>query len=362
MAKQKKSNLIRWIALALILCAIVVFMVLDSKGDRGMQIVAKVDNSPIYLFELERELKNYYDQIGGNQRITDDNLDDLRVSTMNVLIEQEIVLLAAKKANYKPSFDEVDAYIEEQKQQAGSQLAWEAFLSSWGFTEATFREYLAEMYTVDNYPPTAWGATVVTDEQVRTEFEDRLAKNPSLKFEEAESLIRTTLEVDAELQASQAWFNALKDASKIEIMDRRVKARNLIEEEKYEEAIKEYLRARKSEPEDPYIDVSIAKTYSKMGDAKNMEKYFESALKKDSKNTFIYLAKAKLLIDAGDTESAKAQMKLAVEHADETNLPLLERLEEVTMQLDMVEESDLLDRMIREIMMPSSTTTTTPQL
>jgi len=99
-----------------------------------------------------------------------------------------------------------------------------------------------------------------------------------------------------------------------------------------------------------------------MGDSKNMEKYFESALKKDSKNTFIYLAKAKLLIEAGDNESAKEQMKLAVEHADETNLPLLERLEEVTMQLEMVEESDALDMMIREIMMPSSTTTTTPQL
>ncbi len=362
MAKQKRTNFIRWIALALILCAIVVFMVLDSKGDRGMQVVAEVDRSPIYLFELERELKNYYDQIGGNQRITDDNLDDLRVSTMNVLVEQEIVLLAAKKANYKPSLEEVDSYIEEQKQQAGSQLAWEAFLSSWGFNEATFREYLTEMYTVDNFPPTAWGATVVTDEQVRAEFESRLAKNPELKFEEAESLIRTTLEVDVELQASQAWFKALKEASKIKIYDKRVNARNLIEEGKYEEAIKEYLKARKSEPDDPYIDVSIAKAYNKMGDAKNMEKYFESALKKDAKNTFIYLAKAKLLIEAEEDEAAKEQMKLAVEHADETNLPLLERLEEVTMQLDMVEESDLLDRMIREIMMPSSTTTTTAPL
>ena len=362
MAKQKKTNLIRWIALALILCAIVVFMVLDSKGDRGMQVVAEVDKSPIYLFELERELKNYYDQIGGNQRITDDNLDDLRVSTMNVLVEQEIVLLAAKQAKYSVPMVEVDSYIEDQKQQAGSQLAWEAFLSSWGFTEKTFREYLVEMYTVDNYPPTAWNAPAVTDEQVRAEFESRLASNPSLRFEEAESLIRTTLEVDAELQASQAWFKALKDASKIKIYDKRVIARNLVEEQKYEEAIKEYLKARKAEPEDPYIDVAIAKAYNKMGDSKNMEKYFESAIKKDGKNTFIYLAKAKLLIEAGDNESAKDQMKLAIEHTDETNLPLLERLEEVTMQLGMVEESDLLDRMIREIMMPSSTITTVPQL
>ena len=156
---------------------------------------------------------------------------------------------------------------------------------------------------------------------------------------------------------SKAWFEGLEAASDIKIFDKRVLGRKAFAEEKYEDAINFYKKAMKSEPNDPYIDVSIAKAYAKLGDTKNMEKYFESAIKKDAKNTFVYMAKAKLLIELEDTDAASEEVRKAVEVADVTNLSLLERLEELTLQLGMEAESDQLDKLIRAIMMPDSLVT-----
>lgn len=356
-ARTSKFRYFRWIALFVIVAGILAFIILDSQKDPGMTVVADIDGSQIYLFELEREIKNYYEQIGGTQQITDDNLDDLRVSVMDVLVEQKIVLNDAAKKGYKADPAEIDASLKAQIEQAGSQAVWEAFLSSWGFTEESFRKYMEDIYTVDNYPLTQWVIPEVTEDQVLAEYNERLKTSPNLIYEEAKDFIRTTLEIDNEISVSKAWFEGLEAASDIKIYDKRVLGRKAFAEEKYEDAINFYKKAIKSEPNDPYIDVSIAKVYAKLGDTKNMEKYFESAIKKDAKNTFVYMAKAKLLIELEDTDAASEQVRKAVEVADVTNLSLLERLEELTLQLGMEAESDQLDKLIRAIMMPDSLVT-----
>lgn len=356
-AKASKFRLFRWIALFVIMAGILTFIILDNQKDPGMTVVADIDGSQIHLFEIEREIKNYYEQIGGNQQITDDNLDDLRVSVMDVLVEQKIVLNDAAKKGYQADPAEIDASLKDQIEQAGSQAVWEAFLSSWGFTEESFRKYMEDIYTIDNYPLTQWTIPEVTEDQVLAEYNERVKTSPSLVYEEAKDFIRTTLEVDNEVGISKAWFEGLKAASDIKIYDKRVLGRKAFAEEKYEDAISLYKKAMKSEPDDPYIDVSIAKAYAKLGDTKNMEKYFESAVKKDDKNTFVHMAKAKLLIEMEDPDSAIEEVRKAVEVADVTNLPLLERLEELTLELGMETESDQLDKLIRAIMMPDSLVT-----
>jgi len=273
---------------------------------------------------------------------------------MDVLVEQKIVLIDAAKKGYKADQAEIDASLKDQVEQAGSQAVWEAFLTSWGFTEESFRKYMEDIYTVDNYPLTQWDIPEVTEDQVLAEYNERLKTSPSLVYEEAKDFIRTTLEIDNEISVSTAWFEGLEASSDVKIFDKRVLGRKALFEEKYEDAIDLYKKAIKSEPDDPYIDVSIAKAYAKLGDTNNMEKYFESAIKKDDKNTFVYMAKAKLLIELEDTAAASEAVRKAVEAADTTNLPLLERLEELTMQLGMEAESDQLDKLIRAIMMPDS--------
>jgi tetratricopeptide (TPR) repeat protein len=273
---------------------------------------------------------------------------------MDVLVEQKIVLNDATKKGYKADSAEVDASLDAQIEQAGSQAVWEAFLTSWGFTEESFRKYMEDIYTIDNYPLTQWNIPEVTEDQVVAEYNERLKTSPNLVYEESKDFIKTTLEVDNEVSISKAWFDNLKASSKIKIFDKRVLGRKAFSEEKYKDAINLYKKAMKSEPDDPYIDVSIAKAYAKLDDAKNVEKYFESAIKKDAKNTFVYMAKAKLLIESEDTAGASEAVKKAVEFADATNLALLERLEELTLQLGMETESEQLDKMIRAIMMPDS--------
>ena len=174
MAKTSKFRYFRWIALFVIVAGILAFIILDSQKDPGMTVVADIDGSQIYLFELEREIKNYYEQMGGTQQITDDNLDDLRVSVMDVLVEQKIVLNDAAKKGYKADPAEIDASLKDQIEQAGSQAVWEAFLSSWSFTEESFRKYMEDIYTVDNYPLTQWVIPEVTEDQVLAEYNERV--------------------------------------------------------------------------------------------------------------------------------------------------------------------------------------------
>ncbi|HQJ23787.1 MAG TPA: SurA N-terminal domain-containing protein [Bacillota bacterium] len=358
MAKKSKGTLIRWSALVLILLGFIAFIVLDRQHDRSMTEVATVNGKPIYLYELEREVKNYYDQIGGTQRITDDNIDDLRVAVMDMLVEQKVVLLDAAKKGYVANIEEIDKSITDQKGQTQSQAEWEAFLSSWGFTEASFKQYMIEMYTVDKYPETQWNIPEVTEEMLYAEYLKRKETSPNLVYEETKDFIKTTMEIDLELQTSQAWYKALEESSKIKILDKRVLGRKAFAAEDYKAAISYYSKARKAEPEDAYIDVTIAKAYSALGDDAQFRKFFESAVKKDPNNTFVHMAFAKLLIEKGQNDEAAEEIRKSIAAADKTNMALLERIEEFTLQLEMNAEADQLDLMIRELMMPSITSTT----
>lgn len=353
MAKSRRTNLVRWVALIIILAAAVAFMVLGNQHEPGMTQVATVKGSPIYLFELEREIKNQYDQIGGNASISDDNIDELRVAVLDMLIEQKTVLLDAAAKGYKPNTEEVDASLAEQKEQAGSLAAWEAFLSSWGFTEAAFRQYLIDMYTIDNYPHTQWSVPEVTEEMLYEEYLRRQQSSPDLVYEEAKDFIRTTMEVDFELKASMEWFKALEESTPVKISDQRYYGRKAFFDEDYKIAIDHYIKARKSDKLDPYIDITLAKSYAALDDMKNAVKYYESAVKKDQENEFIYMAMARIYFDKGMTEEAATQLRKAIATVDSTNLALLERVEEIALDLDMEAEADQLDTMIRKIMLPT---------
>jgi len=351
--KNRKTNLVRWVALIIILAAAVAFIVLGQQHEPGMTVVATVKGNPIYLFELEREIKNQYDQMGGNASISDDNIDELRVAVLDMLIEQKTVLLDAAANGYKPNTAEVDASLAEQKKQAGSLAAWEAFLSSWGFTEATFRQYLIDMYTIDNYPKTRWNVAEVTEEMLYQEYLRRKESSPNLVYEEAKDFIRTTMEIDAELRASTEWFKALKGSTPVKINDQRYYGRRAFYEKDYKSAISHYMKARKSDRLDPYIDITLAKSYAALDDMKNAVKYFESAVKKDDQNEFLYMAMARIYFDKGMKDEAAAQLRKAIATVDATNLALLERVEEIALDLDMDAEADQLDAMIRKLMLPS---------
>jgi len=357
-AKKAKGSLIRWLALALILLGFTAFIILDGQHDKSMTEVATVNGKPIYLYELEREVKNYYDQIGGTQRITDDNIDDLRVAVMDMLVEQKVVLLDAAKNGYVANIQEIDQAISDQKGQTQSQAEWEAFLSSWGFTEASFKQYMIDMYTVDKYPETRWNIPEVTEEMLYEEYLKRKETSPSLVYEDTEDFIRTTMEIDLELKASQSWYKALEEGSKIRILDKRVLGRKALAAEDYKAAVSYYSKARKSDPKDPYVDVTIAKAYSALGDDKQFRKYFDSAVKKDPDNTFVHMAFAKILIDKGLNDEAAEEIRKSIAGADQSNMALLERIEELALQLELDAESDQLDKMIRKLMMPSITSTT----
>ena len=49
MAKSRRTNLVRWVALIIILAAAVAFMVLGNQHEPGMTQVATVKGSPIYV-------------------------------------------------------------------------------------------------------------------------------------------------------------------------------------------------------------------------------------------------------------------------------------------------------------------------
>ena len=105
-----------------------------SEGD----VAAVVNGKNITLGEVERVIR---EQTGGQQaQLSPLELGAARLQVLDSLIRDEVIFQRAEKEKTLPTEDEITKVINDQKQQAGSQEAFQKALKDAGQTEESLRE------------------------------------------------------------------------------------------------------------------------------------------------------------------------------------------------------------------------------
>ncbi|HLL74604.1 MAG TPA: SurA N-terminal domain-containing protein [Pyrinomonadaceae bacterium] len=107
-------------------------------GNSAGDVAAVVNGKNITLGEVERVIR---EQTGGQQsQLSPLELGAARLQVLDSLIRDEVLFQRAEKEKTLPNDDEITKVINDQKQQAGSQEAFQKALKDAGQTEESLRE------------------------------------------------------------------------------------------------------------------------------------------------------------------------------------------------------------------------------
>lgn len=107
-------------------------------GGGGGDVAAVVNGKNITLGEVERVIR---EQTGGQQSLLSPlELGAARLQVLDSLIRDEVLFQRAEKEKTLPNEDEITKVVSDQKQQAGSQEAFQKALKDAGQTEESLRE------------------------------------------------------------------------------------------------------------------------------------------------------------------------------------------------------------------------------
>ncbi len=188
MIKMRKNAgaIIVVLAAVLVLAMVLPGLFQGSGGTAGTDkywsaISAVASGRKITRLEYEREYISQLQLRSQFGAVRYDQLDKLRSSVIDMVVDKELVLAAAAAERVNLSKEVIDAAVAEQKESisAGSEDNWTSFLNNWAFTESTFRTYVADNTLYDTYISLKAEYTPVTDAEIQTEFDRRKASNSS---------------------------------------------------------------------------------------------------------------------------------------------------------------------------------------
>ncbi|MDD4337665.1 MAG: tetratricopeptide repeat protein, partial [Firmicutes bacterium] len=177
-------------------------------------------------------------------------------------------------------------------------------LSNWGFTAKSYKEYLSRQQVIGSYPNVA-DPVEVTDEEIQAKFDEVASTQPDLEYDDAKDNIEQLIRYSKEIANRQTLIEELREDAKIRIYDPRVLAYRAMVDRDYDEAVKQYKKAIKQSPQDPYLQISLGKALAAAGKARDSQTAFESAIKMAPEEPFVLIAQADNLRKSGDTEGAR---------------------------------------------------------
>jgi tetratricopeptide (TPR) repeat protein len=300
-------------------------------------VVATANGRKITRLEYEREYISQLQlrsQLGG---VRYDQLDKLRSSVLDMVIDKELILAEAAKEKINLSKEVIDAEYEKQKESvsAGSAENWTSFLNNWAFTEATFRTYVAENTLYDTYTALKAEFTAVTDAEITAEFNRRKASNANLVLEDVQEEIKNTLEYERRRTAINDLLAKVRkqadEAGKIEVKDARVLGYRSYETGEFDSSINYYKAALKESEQDPYLWCSLAMAQAKKGAYEDSMVSIGKAMDLGEDFT-IYLTRAEINAMQKLDDAAYADFESAIKLAG-TNLGVLQTINFVIEEL-----------------------------
>lgn len=162
---------------------------------------------------------------------------------------------------------------------------------------------------------------------VRTEFgyhiiqvtERREARGE--EFERAKEEIRTALQQEKGQDRWADFVRELRSRARVEILDNQLRARTLLEEGKYQEAVAAYQAAIEERPEDPYLRVALAQAYRRLEQDDKASAALEKAAELAPRDIDVLLALGEWYQATGKKEEAVAAYSRASD-AEPGNLGL----------------------------------------
>lgn len=301
----------------LLALGLVIPMLFSGSGPGGAAArltVAKVNRERVSALDLSREFYRayYYRTSFGGLKAED--LDALRAQALDSLVEQAIILDAAKSAGLKPNQDEVEAAYRAELAYFKNEQEFTQAMASWAYTPKTYKQELGERQLIEKYPLYV-KPVEVTEDEVNAEFERAQKTNPDLVLDEARESIEKLVRARKEKEARDELIAELRDKAQIKITDPQVLAYRAMQEENYDEAVKLYKKAIKQSPEDPYLQVSLGRALAAAGRGEDSKAAFEKAVKLRADDRFILIAQADSLRQAGEDDAAADAYRQAAEVA-----------------------------------------------
>lgn len=90
----------------------------------------------------------------------------VRSEIVDSLIENELARQGAEEAGVTASDEEVDAYIEFEKEQAGGEEAWLEYIGSLSFAEDIYRSYVKDALTYQHHLETFEDEAVIPEKDL----------------------------------------------------------------------------------------------------------------------------------------------------------------------------------------------------
>ena len=300
-------------------------------------VVATANGRKITRLEYEREYISQLQlrsQLGG---VRYDQLDKLRSSVLDMVIDKELILAQAAKEKINLSKEVIDAEYKKQKESVSAGIAenWASFLNNWAFTEATFRTYVAENTLYDTYTSLKAEYAAVTDAEITAEFNRRKASNASLVLEDVQEEIKSTLEYERRRTAINDLLSKLRkqaeEDGEVEIKDARILGYRAYETAEYDSSIDYYKAALKESEQDPYLWCSLAMAQARKGVYEDAMVSIGKAMDLGEDFT-IYLTRAEINAMQKLDDAAYADFESAIKLAG-TNLGVLQTINFVIEEL-----------------------------
>lgn len=303
---RKRSGTIIAVIAGLLALGMIVPMLLTGNNPGGAAAgitVAKVGRERITALDLNREFTRLYYDTGAYLSMLPDEYEGLRSQALDSLIEETYILDAAKKANYVADQAAVNAEYEAERTSVGDDQEWLSSLANWGYSAKTYKQDIAKRQIVSAYPAMAHPYEV-TDEEVQAEFDKAAVFNTSLDLESARQTLETALKNRKDLEARNAVLEDAKASVTPKIYDAGILAYRAYQEGNYAEAVKQYKRAVKESPQDPYLQMSLAKAYMANSDDKNAKSVLLKADKLAGDDVYYLIAKGDTLGEKGKADEA----------------------------------------------------------
>ncbi len=300
-------------------------------------VVATANGRKITRLDYEREYISQLQlrsQLGG---VRYDQLDKLRSTVLDMVIDKELILAEAAKERINLSKEVIDAEYDKQKESvsAGSAENWTSFLNNWAFTEATFRTYVQENTLYDTYTALKAEFAAVTDAEITAEFNRRKASNANLVLEDVQEEIKSTLEYERRRTAINDLLAKVRkqadEDGKVEVKDARVLGYRSYETGEYDSSIDYYKAALKESEQDPYLWCSLAMAQAKKGAYEDSMVSIGKAMDLGEDFT-IYLTRAEINAMQKLDDAAYADFESAIKLAG-TNLGVLQTINYVIEEL-----------------------------
>ena len=204
----------------------VVFVACDRSkagGDsKGTAVAASVNDKKIMLTEVDKILE----QQAKSQQVQFSDMSQLelaagRLQVLDELIRREVLFQRAEKENLLPKDDEVTQVINEQKQQLGTQEAFQRALKESGQTEEAMRDIARRQLAIQKLlDRTAAKIEPPTDKEVEDFY-----NNNKARYVSARGVALSAIIVDpADNGASNDAKGDIEAKNKIDIINQRLKS------------------------------------------------------------------------------------------------------------------------------------------